>query len=346
MTTGNGLPAPPLGGARATMNAEELKRQIYLGVKPGLPKLTATATLPGKLPPLEATAGAQDVTRIRSTLASLSIKADSLPEPLQPHQSLQPLPARGGAPAAPPLRTTLKRKPEGGVSQSLDIEAMGGAVGASHQSLSLPRGGGHAPSVVSSGAGGAHGAAAPAAPGKSLDDYSYVKLIQTLRQYPSTDDFVYLRRADRDPSIYNPYALDVVPFALVDTRDFYTLSSRGLIHVVDGANAEFTGLDQWERELQLYTALKRLRVFALFKLWKSFRLWRRALRQRKVSDAKSTLQKNLFLLSPVFQGLKSANTRSRLSAVYSCSSRSHWSSPVNSALAPSTTWMRPREERV
>jgi|APGre2960657404_1045060.scaffolds.fasta_scaffold220147_2 hypothetical protein len=31
---------PKQGGARATMTVEELKKQIYLGVKPGLPKLT------------------------------------------------------------------------------------------------------------------------------------------------------------------------------------------------------------------------------------------------------------------------------------------------------------------
>lgn len=79
------------------------------------------------------------------------------------------------------------------------------------------------------------------------------------------------------------------------------MSARGLIHVVDGANADFSSLDQWERELQLYTALKKLKVFALFRVWKAFALWRRALRQRKVQDAKHTLQKNLFLLSPVFQ---------------------------------------------
>jgi hypothetical protein len=61
-------------------------------------------------------------------------------------------------------------------------------------------------------------------------------------------------------------------------------------------------LDQWERELQLYCALKRLRVFRQYKLWKAFRLWRKAVSSAKFARAKTALQKDLFLLSPVFQG--------------------------------------------
>ncbi len=30
-------------------------------------------------------------------------------------------------------------------------------------------------------------------------------------------------------------------------------------------------LDRWERELQLFGALRRLKVFRMYKLWKSFR---------------------------------------------------------------------------
>ncbi len=63
-----------------------------------------------------------------------------------------------------------------------------------------------------------------------------------------------------------------------------------------------TALDQWERELQVFGALKRLKIFRLYKLWKSFRLWRKAVSRAKFSHAKASLEKNLFMLSPVFQG--------------------------------------------
>ena len=39
----------------------------------------------------------------------------------------------------------------------------------------------------------------------------------------------------------------------------------------------------------------------MYKLWKSFRMWKKAVNQAKFSYAKSSLEKNLFLLSPVFQ---------------------------------------------
>jgi dynein heavy chain len=63
----------------------------------------------------------------------------------------------------------------------------------------------------------------------------------------------------------------------------------------------FAALNQWERELQLYGSLKRLRVFRQYKLWKSFKIWRKAVNRAKFSHAKAALEKNLFLLSPVFQ---------------------------------------------
>ncbi|MEW5314024.1 MAG: hypothetical protein WDW38_005552 [Sanguina aurantia] len=129
----------------------------------------------------------------------------------------------------------------------------------------------------------------------------YVKLIHTLREYPNTEDFVYLRRMERVPSEYDPYALALAPFASVDQADFYTMSVRGVTHYLDGASSDMASLDQWERELRLFAALKQLRLFRQYKLWKSFRTWRRAVNAHKFSAARAALGKHLFLLSPVFQ---------------------------------------------
>lgn len=65
------------------------------------------------------------------------------------------------------------------------------------------------------------------------------RLIYTLREYPTTEDFVYLRRFKRYPADCNPYALEVVQFGNVDQSDYYTLSVRGITRYVDGVNAEF-----------------------------------------------------------------------------------------------------------
>lgn len=259
-------------------------------------QLVASQASPNsKLPPLEATLGPDQSQRLRASIASINGGTrSSLPEPTAPHQALSPLDASQRlSGASPALRSTIKRKADT-LQGSMSGELLQGELSVGAMSAS-GRGTHHRGSPPWRGR-------SPQRTTRDKDDYSYVKLIQTLRQFPNTDDFVYLRRADRDPSIYNPYALDVVAFAEVDPEDFYTMSARGLIHVQGGNNADYASLDQWERELQLYTALKKLKVFALFRMWKSFALWRRALRQRKAADAKGSLSRHLFLLSPVFQG--------------------------------------------
>ena len=50
---------------------------------------------------------------------------------------------------------------------------------------------------------------------------------------------MYLRRMDTNASVYDPYALEVAPYASVDQRDFYTLSVRGMTHYLDGVSADF-----------------------------------------------------------------------------------------------------------
>ena len=44
---------------------------------------------------------------------------------------------------------------------------------------------------------------------------------------------------DRNVAEYDPYALEVVPFASLDQQDFYTMSVRGITHYVDGVSADF-----------------------------------------------------------------------------------------------------------
>jgi dynein heavy chain len=65
------------------------------------------------------------------------------------------------------------------------------------------------------------------------------RLIFTLREYPTTEDFVYLRRFTRWPADCNPYALEVVQFADINQANYYTMSVRGITHYINGVNAEF-----------------------------------------------------------------------------------------------------------
>jgi dynein heavy chain len=46
----------------------------------------------------------------------------------------------------------------------------------------------------------------------------------------------------------NPYHLEIVSHSEIDESDFFTLSSFGVTHFVNG-KPEFTELEQWKREV-------------------------------------------------------------------------------------------------
>lgn len=70
-------------------------------------------------------------------------------------------------------------------------------------------------------------------------------VLQSLKAHPYTEDFVYLRRFDRNPLSYQPYALEVVPYSKVDPNDFYTMSVRGITHFLDSTTHDYSSLDGW-----------------------------------------------------------------------------------------------------
>jgi hypothetical protein len=47
-------------------------------------------------------------------------------------------------------------------------------------------------------------------------------------------EFVYLMEVDRNSAVHNPYNLMVVPHSEIDPNDFYTKSSHGVTHLVNG----------------------------------------------------------------------------------------------------------------
>eukprot|EP00898_Chlorokybus_atmophyticus_P006606 jgi/Chlat1/6947/Chrsp52S06617 len=114
-------------------------------------------------------------------------------------------------------------------------------------------------------------------------------------------------RVRSPPQPYNPYDLEVVPFQSVDQSDFFTMSARGVTRYLGagastgGGGAEFTSLDQWEREWQLFRAMRELKAFAQFREWKAFTVWRRSVRRARFRRAQVSLSKSLFQLNPVFQ---------------------------------------------
>lgn len=114
------------------------------------------------------------------------------------------------------------------------------------------------------------------------------------------DEFVYLARLDRDPNEWQPYALGIREYHGVDRTDYYTMSANGITHFLDGSAPEFITAERWEREVANWTKIKSLTVFRTYKQWKSWKLWRRSVMSAKMDRAKDVLEKNLFVLDPVF----------------------------------------------
>mmetsp|Transcript_3151 Transcript_3151/g.13662 ORF Transcript_3151/g.13662 Transcript_3151/m.13662 type:complete len:4229 (-) Transcript_3151:2367-15053(-) len=114
------------------------------------------------------------------------------------------------------------------------------------------------------------------------------------------DEFVYLARLDRDPNDWQPYALGVREYHGLDRTDYYTMSAQGITHFLDGAQPEFITAERWELEVANYKKIKSLTVFRTYKKWKSWKLWRKSVMSAKMQRAASVLEKNLFVLDPVF----------------------------------------------
>ena len=101
-------------------------------------------------------------------------------------------------------------------------------------------------------------------------------------------------------NVAHPSPLQIVPHAEIDQANFYTMSSSGVTHFVDGG-VEFTPLDQWEREYHLFNQISQLNVFRMYKLWKGWAMWKRFVCKRKQRIARAQLEKQLFFLNPIFQ---------------------------------------------
>jgi len=128
-----------------------------------------------------------------------------------------------------------------------------------------------------------------------------LKALQRLRQDPDSTEFVYLRpyRVDETMPI-NPYHLEIVSHADIDEANFFTLSSFGVTHFING-KPEFSELEQWKREHYLFNAIVKIPVFRQYRTWKTYKVWRDSVRYGKMRKCSKVLQKDLFCLNPSFQ---------------------------------------------
>lgn len=139
-----------------------------------------------------------------------------------------------------------------------------------------------------------------APPSETSFERPWYSFLNMLREHYDSQEFVYLAPMKTTSLAYNPYNLEVVNHSDIDESHFLTMSAAGVTHFIDG-QADFTPLDQWEREYHLYNQIIKLDVFRQYKLWKGFATWKKRVRQKKTRQFKQKLERNLFILNPVFQ---------------------------------------------
>ena len=70
----------------------------------------------------------------------------------------------------------------------------------------------------------------------------------------------------------------------------------------DHGTAEFTALDQWQREYYLFNEILRIRTFKVYRIWKAMLQWKKFVKNAKFASAATNLTKGLFQLDPVLSG--------------------------------------------
>ena len=113
-----------------------------------------------------------------------------------------------------------------------------------------------------------------------------------------SEQFHYLKRIPIDDYPANPYHLQIVPHSDISEEYFFTISSSG-VTLYDNGTAEFTALDQWQREYYLFNEILQIRTFKIYRIWKAFMVWMKFVKKEKFSSATKKLTSGLFQLDPV-----------------------------------------------
>uniref|UniRef100_A0A667W9Y7 Dynein axonemal heavy chain 6 n=1 Tax=Myripristis murdjan TaxID=586833 RepID=A0A667W9Y7_9TELE len=116
-------------------------------------------------------------------------------------------------------------------------------------------------------------------------------IVLTIRNNPHLG-VLYMTPAVPKSSVeYNRYNLMTVMFRNIN-KDYLSISPTGVISVWEGEQ-DFVNLERWEQEYHYHCRLLRIPTFALFKKWKTFRVWRANVCFKKIHKHREFLQKNL-----------------------------------------------------
>lgn len=123
-------------------------------------------------------------------------------------------------------------------------------------------------------------------------------IVERMRNMPD-DRFIYLGyMLPKSSEYFTPYSLkeytwDNLPNKLL----YFTMSRHGMTYWHLSENF-FTPLLQWQQEFQQFLSIIKIRTFAVFRLWKGFKVWEKTVKWKNQNQARQHLQEHLFVAIP------------------------------------------------
>lgn len=146
----------------------------------------------------------------------------------------------------------------------------------------------------------------PAEPPSQLDTHGnkgfegmrdLLEIIRLVRRDPKIG-FLYLSPAVPKTSVeYHYYNVKVVGHERINKSDYCTVSLKGLTRMRDDDETEFVPLDRAEQEYVCFAKLVKIGIFAKFRKWKAFSVWRKNVSSKILHSRKKTLNENLFIVN-------------------------------------------------
>lgn len=96
------------------------------------------------------------------------------------------------------------------------------------------------------------------------------------------DEFCFLNRRT------HPYDWEIVDYDKRNPNNYMTISSRGIQQYHDG-DIRFLSMEEWQREFKLYEKIIKIEFFKNYKIWKSFSVWKKLMRQNIMQKCRKVL---------------------------------------------------------
>lgn len=127
--------------------------------------------------------------------------------------------------------------------------------------------------------------------------------IEKVKERNDTRSFVYLYPSNILEDADHPTCLRIIPQEQSSREEFWNLSLNGLTHV-KSSTVDFIPLKDWIHDLNLFSKIMTIPFFKYQRQWRAFKLWKKAVRSDKMTNARTSLTGSLFfshsVLRPAF----------------------------------------------